>query len=277
MQSTVVSDIAQIEATLQSEVLFYVGSIAFDYRSAFLEEVEFLASKKNYNRISVFLNTPGGSAEFAEQMVSCLRTHFEEVYFVVPDFAMSAGTMLCMSGDKIYMDYSSSLGPIDPQVWNGKRWVPALGYLDKVTEFVSKSAKGKLTEAELAMLLALDLADLRMYEQARELAISLLKEWLVKYKFKDWTQHRTTGKAVTQAERQQRAEEIARKLSDNKLWHSHARFINLTTLRDLKLQIDDLSENKPLQESVRNYNRYVMDFIAKHKYNFLLHHKYMDL
>ena len=27
---------------------------------------------------------------------------------------MSAGTIWCMSADKIFMDYSSSLGPIDP-------------------------------------------------------------------------------------------------------------------------------------------------------------------
>lgn len=51
---------------------------------------------------------------------------------MVPDCAMSAGTIFCMAGDKIWMGYYSSLGPIDPQVFNGKNWVPALGYLDKV-------------------------------------------------------------------------------------------------------------------------------------------------
>lgn len=43
------------------------------------------------------------------------------------------------SGDKICMDYSSALGPIDPQVFNGELWVPALGYLEKVEELVAKS------------------------------------------------------------------------------------------------------------------------------------------
>ena len=47
---------------------------------------------------------------------------------------MSAGTILCMSGDKIFMDYASILGPIDPQVPTPDTgdYVPALGYLDKV-------------------------------------------------------------------------------------------------------------------------------------------------
>ena len=72
------------------------------------------------------------------------------------------------------MDYSSSLGPIDPQVYNGMNWVPALGYLDKVEELICKSAKGTLTQAELVMLTQQDLAMLRRHEQARDLTVALL-------------------------------------------------------------------------------------------------------
>jgi hypothetical protein len=96
-----------------------------------------------------------------------------------------------MSGDKIYMDYSSSLGPIDPQVWNGKQWVPALGYLNKVEEFLQKERDGKLTRAEFLILQSQDLAMLSQCEQAKALTITLLKKWLVEYKFKDWNKHRT--------------------------------------------------------------------------------------
>ena len=62
--------------------------------------------------------------------------------------------ILCMSGNKIYMDYGSALGPIDPQVFNEdeKEWVPALGYLDQVDKMIEKSAKNLLTEAELLIL-----------------------------------------------------------------------------------------------------------------------------
>ena len=47
------------------------------------------------------------------------------------------------------MDYSSSLGPIDPQIWNGKEFVPALGYLDKVDQLLAKAKDGTITQAEL--------------------------------------------------------------------------------------------------------------------------------
>src|SRR5919201_1654181 len=119
------------------------------------------------------------------------------------------------------MDYSSALGPIDPQVPDkeDKYLVPALGYLDKIAELVEKSKNNTISPAEIAILIRQDLAMLRFYEQARDLSIALLKEWLTKYKFKDWTHYRTTNPEapVTDQEKEQRAEEIAKKLSDNNI------------------------------------------------------------
>ena len=182
----------------------------------FIEEVS-KVSDLEHDAIAVFLRTGGGAAETAERMVNVLRNHYGHVYFVVPDFAMSAGTILCMSGDKIYMDYASSLGPIDPQVPapDTGEYVPALGYLDKVKEL---TAKRNLQEADVILLRSLDLAKLALFEQARDLSIDLLKQWLVEYKFKDWTHHRTTnpGSPVTPQEKTERAEEIATALSDHK-------------------------------------------------------------
>ncbi len=107
-----------LEDKLEGDVIFYHGGIHPGYFRLFRDFVEKVKSKSNRenNAIAVFLRTAGGSPEMAEMMVSALRKHYESVYFVVPDLAMSAGTILCMSADKIYMDYSSSLGPIDPQV-----------------------------------------------------------------------------------------------------------------------------------------------------------------
>src|SRR5579863_7668178 len=102
---------------------------------------------------------------------------------------MSAGTVLVMSGDAIHMDYYSLLGPIDPQLERAGSadLVPALGYLVQFERLIEKSRKGKLTTAELTFLVEkFDPAELYSYEQARELSIALLKEWLVRYKFKNW-------------------------------------------------------------------------------------------
>lgn len=79
--------------------------------------VESLAFGKNKRKaLAVFLTTGGGVAEIAEQAVSIFRHFYETVYFVVPEMAMSAGTILCLSGDAVYMRYTSCLGPIDSQI-----------------------------------------------------------------------------------------------------------------------------------------------------------------
>jgi hypothetical protein len=160
-----------------------------------------------------------------------------------------------MSGDRIYMDYSSALGPIDLQVMgsDGSGYIPALGYLDKVDEITKKA---DLTPADVIFLKSLDLAKLALYEQARDLSIDLLKNWLVQYKFKDWDTHRTTdpGAPVTPQEKSARAEEIAAALSNHQRWFSDARALNVAKLKELRLQIDDYSADIPLRNAIRGYN-----------------------
>ena len=58
----------------------------------------------------------------------------------------------------------------------------------------------------------------------------LLKEWLVKYKFKNWKVTQRRKVPVTRKMKEQRAEEIAGKLNDTRLWHSHGRGIQLWSM-----------------------------------------------
>jgi len=194
---------------------------------------------------------------------------------------MSAGTIFCMAADKIYMDYSSALGPIDPQVPDRENrvLVPALGYLDKVEELIQKSVNNTISPAEFQMLQSLDLAMLRFYEQAKELSINLLKKWLAEYKFKNWAAHRTTnpGTPVTAEERLARAEEIATKLSDNNRWHSHGRMIGMGTLRaEMRLEIEDFSTDPDLYVQIRRYADTLTGYIERHGQPFTIFNRHLQ-
>lgn len=269
--------IKAVENLLDADVIFFYGPIFPSLEKRFRDFIEDLKNDNSgRTRLAIILTTPGGSAETVEKLVDIVRYHYSEVYFVIPDEAMSAGTIFAMAGDKIYMDYTSSLGPIDPQVHNGKEWVPALGYLDQVDKMIEKSAEGKLTEAELLILQNLDLAMLSRYEQAKNLTITLLKRWLVEYKFRNWTVHNTSpdiqGNPVTDEQKKERAEEIAKILSDNKLWHSHGRKIGVRTLQDiLRLKIEDFSTNIDFRKKVRAYSEFITDYINRHDFQFFLH------
>ncbi|MET7143544.1 hypothetical protein M3S04_18375 [Xanthomonas sp. PPL139] len=270
----------EVEKYFSSPVMSYVGQIHPSVLQTYIDAVERVADAKDEysekDRIIIALTTPGGVVETVEKMVEVTRHHFSEVYFLVPMSAMSAGTIFSMSGDKIFMDYTSSLGPIDPQVQNPDgHFVPALGYIDKVDELIGKSADGTITDAELMMLQRLDLATLKRYEQAKELSISLLKKWLVKYKFKDWVLHSSTGEVVTEDEKIARAEEIARQLSDNKHWHSHGRMISADTLTgSLKLRIEDYSAIDEIRKPLHAYTRLLLDYLDQQRASFRIHHRH---
>lgn len=263
----------KLEKEFGADVMFFYGEIQPSVVRPFRDLIEDLKKKPidtgtPQTRLVIVLNSPGGSAETVEKLVDITRHHYSDVYFVVPDFAMSAGTIFCMSGNRIYMDYSSSLGPIDPQVFNGKQWVPARGYLDKVEEMFDKSNKGTLSNAEFVMLQNQDLAMLSQYEQAKNLTVTLLKRWLIDYKWKDWTTHGTNpakaGQPVTAEEKEARAEEVADALGDNRHWHSHNRMIGVETLRNsIRLKIEDYSNDPKLQPIIRSYNDLITEWIGK--------------
>ena len=260
-----------LEQFLDADVLVYYGNLAPVSANLFAKLIEDLkADATKRDKLYIILTTLGGSAEIVERYVNILRYHYKEVNFIVPDYAYSAGTIFCMSGDEIWMDYFSVLGPIDPQVPNKDgKFVPALGYLDKINELIKKAQENKLTQAEFLILKDFDLAELRGYEQAKELTISLLKKWLVNYKFKNWNIH-SDGRVVTPEEKEQRAEEIANKLGDNNEWKTHGRPIDIETLKSLKLQITDYSD-KPEREAIRNYYKILRDFIARHNFPQFIH------
>lgn len=270
VQSLLRERLNALETHFDADVMNYWGPFQGG-ENVFLKIIEELAEEQKHKAIYIILTTPGGSANVVERLVNILRYHYEEVNFIVPDYAYSAGTIFCMSGDNILMDYFSVLGPIDPQVQNKEgKLVAALGYLDKINELLKKAQTNTLTKAEFVILKDFDLAELRSYEQAKDLTIDLLQKWLVRYKFKNWNQHRTNatkiGQPVTKEEKIQRAKKIADALSDNNKWKSHGRPIDINALRDLRLEIDDYSENPKRRKLIRDYYDLSVEYIQSKKF-----------
>lgn len=212
----------------------------------------------------VLVDTEGGYLDVVRRIVETFRHHYTTVSFVIPNAAYSAGTILAMSGDAIYMDYYSRLGPIDPQVpgENGNM-VPALGFLRRYEDLVAR-AQGigdPLSLAEIQLLISgFNQAELYMYDQQRQLSVTLLEDWLATYKFKDWGTTRTRGLPVTDAMRRQRAVEVAKALNDTDRWHSHSAGISAAVLdTELNLRIDPFADHG---ESIRRYHGLLRDYMA---------------
>ena len=242
-----------IEEKLKADLVTIYGPIQYGLESRLNNALSLNVQKKNH--LAIVLDTDGGAAEVVERIVQIIRKFYQEITFIVPNKAMSAGTILVMSGDKIMMNYFSVLGPIDPQIFKDGKWVPALSYLEKYEEFVAKTKVPNciLSSAELILLQKFDLGELHTFQQAKNLSIHLLKKWLSQYKFKDWDETETSKKTVNYEMKEKRAEEIAEKLNDIKMWYSHARGIGMNVLRsELKLKIDDFDDDLDGKYYIKN-------------------------
>ncbi len=261
---------ASIEQKLDADMLALIGAIQAGAEHKVRRALEPIADRRR--RIAIILHTGGGVVEVAERMVNIIRHFYPEVTFLVPDVALSAGTVFAMSGDAIVMDYFSCLGPIDPQVEREGKLVPALSYLTQYDRLIEKAQQGTLTNAEFAILSKFDLAELHQYEMAKDLSVSLLVKWLTAYKFKDWQVTETRKLPVTQADRERRAKEIAVALMDNARWGSHGRGIPMEVLqRDLQLRIDDLSNSPDLSALVHAYFELALDYMTKNQFGHFAH------
>lgn len=264
VQKQLFNHIRKVEQYFDGYVLSFVGELRFGIDDYIRTTIDALPSNKD--RLIVFLETPGGYAEVVQRIADTFRKNFKLVDYIIPNFAMSAGTILAMSGDQIYMDDYSILGPIDPQVEsrNGQM-VPALGYLKRYEQLLEKSANGTLTTAELNILVdGFDQAELFKYEQAKKLSETLLVDWLVKYKFKDWHNTETRGISVTQGMKERRAQEIVEQLSDTEKWHTHGRGIPKEVLENtINLKIDDFSQDQKLDRYIKEYYHLLKDYMGQ--------------
>jgi len=259
----------EIETKLKADVMAIIGPIYPGIDDAVRQAIESRKQRPGglQKKLAIILDTEGGIIEVVERMVNTIRHHYEEVIMVVPNRAMSAGAVFALSGDVIMMDYFSCLGPIDPQIERGGKLVPALSYLVQFERLKERSKAGEITSAELVLLQQLDLAELHTFEEARELSICLLKEWLVRYKFKDWIRTETRNLEVTREMREQRAIEVAEGLmghNDRLEWYSHGRPISMDILRrDLNLRIEDFGDDPVLSREIKDYYQFLADYMGK--------------
>ncbi len=253
--------LARIAQIRQRDVLVYAAdarksqhaevSIVHDDLLAINDQLSVLSGKD----VDVILDTPGGFAEVAEDIVKLLRTKFDRVGFIIPGQAKSAGTIMVMSGDEILMEPASSLGPIDAQVTRQGKVFSAHAFLEgleRIKEEVDQT--NKLNRAYIPILQSISPGEIQACENAQSFSKSLVSEWLQRYKFSRWETHSDTGQPVTVEEKKARAEEIAAKLCDHSRWLTHGRSIKIEHLREMRLIIIDYSQKKDLCDSIRRYH-----------------------
>ena len=187
--------------------------------------------------LDLVLHTPGGDPAAAEAIVNYLRSKFNnDIRVIVPQLAMSAGTMIACSAKEIIMGKQSSLGPIDPQ-FNG---IPAYNIKSEYEE-AKKDLLDNPGNAQywLIKLQQYPAAFMKTAIDAINLSGQLVEEWLGSCMFdKNNPKDKTT------------IDHIVNSLNEHDNSKNHGRHLNINFCRDLGLKISALEDDPELQDLV---------------------------
>lgn len=235
----------------------YAAAIGKPIPSVPLEQSDFyvfydlLSNLDKHNKVDIYLETPGGSGETAEEIGRFLHDRFEAISFVIAGEAKSAGTILSLSGDEILMTETGSLGPIDAQVKIGRSIVSAHDYMEWIKlKRANAEEKGHLNPFDATMIAQISPGELGSVYHSLKFAEDLVKEWLVKYKFKNWNRTETKKQEVTINMKEKRAQEIAKALTNHTMWRSHGRSIKIDDLENIGLRVTRIDDNPELADVV---------------------------
>ncbi len=212
--------------------------------------IQDILRESDKKQIDFYIETPGGSGEAAEEIARFLHKKFKEVNYIIAGEAKSAGTILALSGDNIYMCETGSLGPIDAQIKIGRSIVSAYDYKKWIDEKrLEASISGKLNPFDAIMVAQISPGEIYGVTNSLDFAKILVQDWLVKYKFKNWKETQSSHKKVTKKMKEDRAKEIADYLCKHTEWKTHGRSLKIDDLKDLLL-IENIDENPSLADIV---------------------------
>lgn len=201
--------------------------------------------------LDLILHTPGGDLAAAESIVDYLKQMFgNDIRAIVPQIAMSAGTMIACSCQSIIMGKQSNLGPIDPQF----RGIPASGVIEEferaLDEVRKDPSKIPIWQGIIGKYHPTFIGEC---EKAVKWSKQIVTKWLVE------------NMLCREEDRQKRAEEIVSFLSDHGETMSHSRHIGINACERIGLRIirlEDEEKEMDLQDCILSIHHSYMHTFA---------------
>ena len=204
-----------------------------DDMNAFMAAVHELKRERG---LDLILHTPGGDIAATEALVKYLWTMFDkDIRVIVPQLAMSAGTMIACASKQIIMGKQSSLGPIDPQIFG----MPAQAILEEF-EMAIKHIKADPASTPLWQQIVSRYHPSFLVEcvQAIKWSKTMVHTWLCENMF--------AGDPV----KAPLAQSIVDFLSDHASTATHSRHLPISKCDEIKLNVARLEDDKKLQDLV---------------------------
>lgn len=243
------------EITQRNIIIYYSGwlqkrnipgtEVNDDDKNGFMSAINNLDRRKG---LDLLLHTPGGESAATESLVDYLRAMFgTDIRAIIPQLALSSGTMIACACKEIVMGKQSSLGPIDPQLGG----LPAHGVKEEferaIVEVRNDPSRIPIWQPIIAKYAPTLIGEC---EKAINWTNEMVKEWLL------------TGMLQGETDAGQKADNIIKDLADHALTKSHARHLSLRKCMDIGLKVITLEDSRDLQDAVLSVHHACMHTLS---------------
>jgi len=186
--------------------------------------------------LDLVLHTPGGDIAATESTIDYLRSMFRtNMRAIVPQIAMSGGTIIACACKEILMGKQSSLGPIDPQFMG----IPAHGVVEEFKRAKQEIEQDQSTIPIWQPIIAkYNPTLIGECEKAIAWSNEITEECL------------RTGMFRRAKNVNEKISKILEELGDHALTKSHARHLSIKRCRDMGLRVTELEKDQELQDAV---------------------------
>ncbi|MEW6506585.1 MAG: S49 family peptidase [Bacteroidota bacterium] len=203
-------------------------------KMGFMSTIKGLKKEKG---LDLILHTPGGSIGAAQSIVHYLKSMFNNnIRAIVPQIAMSAGTMIACACKEIIMGKHSNLGPIDPQI-NG---IPTHGIIEEFNtakkQIIEDPTQIPLWQSILSQYSPTLIGEC---EKAIRWSEEMVRDWL------------KTNMFEGDPEQENKINDIIQELGNHAYTLSHDRHLHIDELKSkTKLNLICLEDDDELQDAV---------------------------
>lgn len=195
--------------------------------------------------LDLILHTPGGSMSATFAIVNYLRKKFgNDIRAIVPQIAMSAGTIIACACKAILMTRHSQLGPTDPQL----RGIPAHGV---IAEFQRACREVKKDRSRAAIWQAIISQYRPAFLSQCENAIQWSKEFVA--------EQLETVMFEGERDRKKKASNAVKKLTDYRGNKMHDRPLHFDECQAIGLKVSLIEQDNDLQDIVLSIHHCYMN------------------
>lgn len=212
-----------------------------DFSIGDADKIGFMTCSKGYKKergLDLLLHTPGGDVAATESIIDYLHSLYDgDIRAVIPQLAMSGGTLIATSCKEIIMGKQSSIGPVDPQI----QGMPAEGIVEEFKRAVQEVQTNPAAIPIWQPIISKYWPTLiTSCEHAIDWSETILRDNLAKCMLA----------ADEEAVRKPKLDAIAKLLGKQSTSKSHSRHINPTKAKEIGLRITMLEDDQKLQDIV---------------------------